>query len=132
MGWRTLFNYLTAPTSIPQWDSQGAPIPSLQPLLHLRQLAIQLLDASNEIENHGRAREVDAQVSPQPLHATKLNHHTPRHQRFISRARNRFDQAAFGESHHERRPCATRLSHYLERQWFIKIRIPHLFNPYFA
>src|SRR6476646_3142214 len=45
------------------------PCTLLRTQMHISQLAIQLLDTPDEIENHGRAREVDAEIASQTLHA---------------------------------------------------------------
>jgi hypothetical protein len=83
------------------WLPQSFPLFSLKTALHLRQFAIQLFDSFDEIENYGGARVVDSQISPQPLHAAKLNHNTARHSRFICATLNRVNQTTFGESHYE-------------------------------
>ena len=89
--------------------------------MQFRQLAIQLFNSPDEIKNHRCAGEVDAEIAPQPLHATKLNHDIPWHKQFIRTTVDRFDQALLGQSHDQRTPGAYRLGNSVNRQQFIKI-----------
>src|SRR5436190_12984642 len=95
--------------------------------MHFCQLAIQLLNPSDQVENDRSARKIDAQVTPQPLHATKLDHRTSRQQRFICWTLECLDQASLHQPRNERAPSADRLGNDIEGQWFIKIKIacPH-------
>src|SRR6185369_5483937 len=100
---------------------------SLQFPVHFRQLAIQLFDPSDQVENDRGPGKIDAQVSPQPLHATKLNYRASRHHWFLGSAVERFNQPFLHQSRDERTSCANGLGHDIEGQRFIKFKItcPH-------
>ena len=98
-------------------------VASLQFPVHFRQLAIQLFDPSDQVENDRGPGKVDAQVSPQPLHATKLNHRTSRHQRFICWTIERLNQALLHQPHNKGTPGTDSLGNDIEGQRFIEIKI---------
>jgi hypothetical protein len=82
-----------------------------------------LFNPSNQVENDRSARKVDTQIPPQPLHATKLNHRTSRHQGFIGWTIERLNQALLHQPHNKRAPGADSLGNNIEGQRFIEIKI---------
>src|SRR5689334_19215562 len=123
-----LLPYLVLP-SLP-WLTDA----SLQSPVHFRQLAIQLFDPSDQVENDRGPGKVDAQVSPQPLHATKLDHRASRHHWFLRSAVERFNQPLLDQSRDERTSCADGFGHDIEGQRFIKLKItcPHDYSLSFS
>jgi hypothetical protein len=83
--------------------------------VHLSKLTIQLLDPTDQIEDDGSAREVDAEVTSKSLHTSKTNDCAMRKKRLSRFAFERFNQAVPGQTRDQRAPRARRLCHHVER-----------------
>jgi hypothetical protein len=74
----------------------------LQVSLRFRQLAIQLFNPSDEVENDCGAGKVHTEIAPQSLHSSNPDYRTSRYEWFISFCIDRLNQSLLDQPHDER------------------------------